>query len=114
MKKYLAAALASISCISATASELETECARLNRDDPGYNCKVPEDATGRPIFYSERVVGEVIWTAPTRNAYGLYKFTAAYSHFQVEGHSRFKPIVGEPVEIVVRAVLYGGRIVRNK
>lgn len=112
--KNLVAALLVVVSFSSQASGVETECQRRNKGEPGYNCTLPEDATGRPIFYSERVVGRVIWVSSTKNAHGLYEFSAEYEYFQVDGHSRFRPIIGEKVEIVVRAVLYAGRITRDK
>lgn len=76
----------------------------------GYNCNLPDDATGPGVIHSERVKGNVIWAAPRPNRHGLYEFTVEYAYFQMRAFSRRQPRIGDSVEVIVRAILYPGLV----
>jgi hypothetical protein len=79
----------------------------------GFNCKIPEDATGQPIYWTEKVMAKVIWVHPKPDAHGFYRFTAAFSHFQTDGTSRIRPVIDDDVEITIRALIYPGLLKRD-
>ncbi len=76
----------------------------------GYDCGLPEEATGPGQPYSERVNGKVIWTSSRPNRHGLYEFEAKYEYFHLRGFSRRKPRIGDTVEVIIRAILYPGLV----
>jgi hypothetical protein len=96
-----------------TSAPAEHRCSKWTRGGgliEGYNCAYPSDASGPPLFLSERVTGKVRWAASLPDLYGLYEFDAAYLFFVVRGKSRIQPVVGDEVEIVIQSVLYGGML----
>ena len=98
--------------LTGTAALAEDLCSKWTGEGliEGYDCSYPRDATGPRLFYTERVTGKVTWAARTPNFYGLYEFNANYLYFNLRGLSRIQPVVGDEVEIVIRAILYGGML----
>lgn len=114
MRRLLSAVALIVAAASSHATNICANATPQNDVIQGYNCNIPYDATGPGIYHSERVIGRVTWSAPTKNPHGLYEFTAEYLYFQLKGYSRIKPVVGEGVEVVLRVVLYMGRLRQDR
>lgn len=117
MKTMMAISLAIAAIYSPTQAatrDFNHLCDQKDEIDRGINCELPFESTGRPIYYSERVIGKVTAASTIRDQYGLYNFSATYESFEVHGRSRVKPVVGESVEIIIRAVLHTGKIRRDR
>lgn len=80
----------------------------------GFNCNVPDDATGPPIYFTEKVLAQVTWVSPVADAHGFYAFTTFFDNFQTDGRSRIRPALGDRVEITIRAVIYPGLLKRHR
>lgn len=114
MKSAIFSILLAIIGTSAQSAGID-ECAQAGQSQEanGFNCAVPFDAHGPALYHSERVLGRVIWASSMQNPHGLYEFIASYAYFQLRGYSRLKPVVGESVEVVIRAALYAGRFTQR-
>lgn len=114
IRTLIVAAAALLALAQTPARDFNHLCDHKDEIDRGINCELPFDSTGRPIFYSERVIGKVTAASRTRDQHGLYSFSATLGSLELHGRSRVRPVVGESVEIIVRMVLHTGKIVRDQ
>jgi len=113
MMKYIIACVFAIFAINNALAFSFNDCKKASFNNEivnGYNCNLPDDATGPGLVHSERVNGKVTWASERPNRHGLYEFELEYAYFQMRGFSRKKPRIGDTVQVIIRAVLYPGLV----